>query len=373
MTPNHRFDRSVQERRSWVPLSLRSSAPGQPGRMVKCANMRTRVEDLAWTSLALLRPISAVLLGFLLVTPASAVDPTKETARLGVVFIGTTAFPAYAIDFWGRLRELGWTKGQNLLVEERSAEGRIDRMPQLIEEVSKAKVDVILTATELGARAARQAAPTTPIVVTILDDPVAAGIVSNLSRPGGNLTGLSVQDEGIPGKCLELLKDIVPRLSRVAVLWNSDLYRRNVGRIHADAKSLGLRLYFVDVRTDRDLEPAFERARGKAQGVLVLVTPVTFIQRAKIAALAARARLPTASNRVELAAEGGLIAYGADMRAHYKRAAEYVDKILRGTKAGDLPVEQPTRFELVVNLRTAKSLELRIPDAILGRADQVVR
>ena len=151
---------------------------------MKCASMRTWVEDLAWTSFALLRPISAALLGFLLITPALAVDPAKETARVGVVLIGTTAFPAYAVDFWGRLRELGWTKGQNLLVEERAAEGRIDRMPQLIDEVWKAKVDVILTATEVGARAARQAAQTTPIVVTVMQDPLGAGIVSSLSPPG---------------------------------------------------------------------------------------------------------------------------------------------------------------------------------------------
>ena len=337
--------------------------------------MRTWVKDLTWTSLALLRPISAVLLGSLLIAPALAVDPAKETARLGVVFIGTTAFPAYAIDFWERLRELGWTKGQNLLAEERSAQGRIDRMPQLIEEVSKPKVDVILTSSDVGARAARQVTQTTPIVVTILGDPVSAGVVASLAHPGGNLTGLSIEDGGIPGKCLELLKDIVPRLSRVAVLWNPDepFYRRNLGRMHADAKALGLRLYFVDARTERDLEPAFERARAKTQAVLVLVTPLTYIHRARVASLAVRARLPTAANRVELAADGGLIAYGADMRAHYKRAAEYVDKILRGAKAGDLPVEQPTRFELVVNLKTAKFLELRIPDAVLGRADQVVR
>lgn len=342
---------------------------------MKCVNVRTSTEDLAWKSCTLLGPISAVLLGFLVITPALAVDPTKETARLGVVFIGTTAFPAYTIDFFGRLGELGWTKGENLLVEERSAQGRIDRMPQLIEEVSKPKVDVILTSSDVGARAARQVTQTRPIVVTILSDPVGAGLVASLAHPGGNLTGLSIEDGGIAGKCLELLKETVPRLSRVAVLWNPDepFYRRSLDRMHADAKALGLRLYFIDVRTERDLEPAFERARAKAQAVLVLVTPLTYIHRAMVGSLAVRARLPTASNRVELAADGGLIAYGADIRAHYKRAAEYVDKILRGTKPGDLPIEQPTRFELVVNLKTAKSLELRIPDAILDRADHVVR
>ena len=344
---------------------------------VKCANMRTWIEGWAWTSVAELLPAAAVLLGFLLVTPALAVDPGRETARLGVVLtVSSSSAPsAYTIDFWERLRELGWTKAHNLLVEERWAEGRTDRMPELIEEVSKAKVDVILTATEAGARAARKSARATPVVVMFMGDPIGAGIVSNLSRPGGNLTGLSVQEEGIAGKCLQLLKDIVPRLSRVAVLWNPDesFYRRNFDRMQADAASLGLRLYFVDVRTDRDLEPAFERARVQTQAILVLVNPLTFMHRARIVSLAARARLPAAFNRSEFAADGGLIAYGANVRAHYKRAAEYVDKILRGTKAGDLPVEQPIQFDLVVNLGTANDLGLRIPEAVLGRADQVLR
>jgi putative ABC transport system substrate-binding protein len=344
---------------------------------VKCANVRTWIEGLAWTSIAKLRPIAAVLLVLIAIPIASAVDAGKETARLGVVLTvsSSTAPSAYTIDFWERLRELGWTRGQNLLVEERWAEGHADRMPQLIEEVSKAKVDVILTATEAGARAARKAAPATPTMVMFMGDPMGAGIVSSLSRPGGNLTGLSVQEEGIAGKCLELLKEIVPRLSKVAVIWNPDesFYRRNLGRMQADAASLALRLYFVDVRTARDLEPAFQRARGQTQAVLVLVNPLTFMHRARIASLAARARLPTAFNRSEFVADGGLIAYGANVRAHYKRAAEYVDKLLRGTKAGDLPVEQPTQFDLVINLSTAKDLGLKIPEAMLGRADQVVR
>jgi putative ABC transport system substrate-binding protein len=245
----------------------------------------------------------------------------------------------------------------------------------MIDEVSKAGVDVILTATEPGAKAAQKAMQTTPIVVTVMGDPTGSGIVANLSRPGGNLTGLSVQAEGIAGKCLELLKDIVPRLSRVAVLWNPDepFYRRNLGRMQADAASLGLKLYFFDVRTERDFEPVFERARAQTQAVLVLATPLTFIHRTRIASLAARAKLPLASNRSEFAADGGLIAYGADIQAHYRRAAEYIDKILRGTKAGDLPVEQPTQFALIVNVKTADGLGLKIPDAILGRASQVVR
>jgi putative ABC transport system substrate-binding protein len=326
--------------------------------------------------------LSAIAAGLVLVVILAAhsalgATATAERARLGVVFtVSRSSTPsAYSRDFWERLRELGWTKGQNLLVEERWAEGRIDRMPQLIDEVLRLKVDVILTFTEAGAIAARKATQTTPIVVAFMGDPVGAGVVESLSRPGANLTGLSVQAEGSAGKCLELLKEVVPRLSRVAVLWNPDepFYRRNLGRMQADAASLGLKASFVEIRTDRDLEPAFERARVQTQAVLVLSDPFTYTHQARIVSLAARARLPAASNRSEFAADGGLITYGVNVRAQYKRAAEYIDKILRGTKAGDIPIEQPTQFDLVINLKTAKALRLSIPEATLSRADQVIR
>jgi len=318
-----------------------------------------------------------VLVVILAAQSAFGADATAEPARLGVVFtISPSTTPsAYSRDFWERLRELGWTKGENLLVEERWAEGRIDRMPELVDDVLRLKVDVILTFTEAGAIAARKARQTTPIVVAFMGDPVGAGVVASLSRPGDNLTGLSVQAEGSAGKCLELLKEIVPRLSTVAVLWNPDepFYRRNLGRMQADAASLGLRSSFIEVRTDRDLEPALKRARAQTQAVLVLSDPLTYTHQARIISLAAKARLPAASNRSEFAADGGLFTYGVNVRAQYRRAAEYIDKILRGAKAGDLPIEQPTQFELIINLRTAKALGLNIPEATLGRADQVVR
>ena len=249
-------------------------------------------------------------------------------------------------------------------------------MPALIDEVLREKVDVVLTFTEAGAIAARKATQTTPIVVAFMGDPVGTGVAASLARPGGgNLTGLSAQADGIPGKCLELLKEIVPRLSAVAVLWNPNepFYRANLGRMRADAAALGLKPVFVEVRTERDLEPALERARTQTQGVLVLSDPMTFTHQGMIVSLAAKARLPAASNRSEFAVDGGLIAYGSNVRAQYRRAAEYVDKILREARAGDLPIEQPTQFELVINLKTAKALGLNIPEATLGRADQIVR
>jgi len=340
--------------------------------------MRVLIRGLPRTSVTTLSTIAAglVLVVMLAAHSALGADATTERARLGVVFTvsPSTTPSAYSVEFWERLRELGWTKGQNLLVEERWAEGHIDRMPALVDEVLKLKVDVILTFTEAGAIAARKATQTTPIVVAFMGDPVGEGVVAGLSRPGGNLTGLSAQADGIPGKCLELLKEIVPRLSTVAVLWNPDepFYRRNLARMQADAASLGLKSSFVEVRTDRDLEPAFERARAQTQAVLVLSDPVTYTYQARIVSLAARARLPAASNRSEFAADGGLLTYGVNVRAQYS-TAEYIDKILRGAKAGDIPIEQPTQFQLVINLRTAKALRLSIPEATLGRADQVIR
>ena len=341
--------------------------------------MRVLVGGLPQTPAIMLSPIIAglVLLATLSTLSAPGANATAEPARLGVVFTvsPSTTPSAYSRDFWERLRELGWTKGQNLLVQERWADGRIDRMPALVDEVLREKVDVILTFTEAGAIAARTATQTTPIVVAFMGDPVGTGVVASLSRPGGNLTGLSAQGDGIPGKCLELLKEAVPRLSTVVVLWNPNapFYRGYLGRIQADAASLGLKPSFVEVRTVGDLEPALERARVQAQAVLVLSDPFTFTHQARIVSLAAKARLPTASNRSEFARDGGLIAYGANVRAQYRRAAEYIDKILRGAKAADLPIEQPTQFELVINLKTAKALGLSIPEAMLGRADQIVR
>ena len=267
-------------------------------------------------------------------------------------------------------------KGKNLLVEERWAEGRADRMPALMADVVARKVDLILTGTEAGAIAATRATRTIPIVAVALGDPLAAGIITSLARPGGNLTGLSLQGgDGIPGKCLELLREVVPRLSVIAVFWNPDmqLNRIQLRELEAAAQALGVQLRTIDVRFAKDLHSAFERAHAQAQAAIVLPEPITYTNRREVATLAAQYRLPAIYLMRDYVTDGGLIAYGADLRVMYRRAAEYVDKILRGANPGDLPIQQSSDVKLAVSLKTAKTLGLEMPESILLRADDVLR
>jgi len=278
--------------------------------------------------------------------------------------------------FWARLRELGWVDGQNLAVESRFADGQIERFPALMAEVVKHKVDIIVTYTTPGAIAAKNATSTIPIVDLVMGDPVATGVAASLARPGGNLTGLSMgQSEGIEGKWLELLQEAVPRLSTVAVIANTDhaMSRVNLKRLEAIAPTRGLKLRILDVRGPEALDRAFEQARQSAQAVLVLADPNMISQQRRIVALAARHRLPDMHIERDFVDAGGLMAYAPDYLVMFRRGAEYVDKILRGAKAGDLPIEQPTKFELVVNLKAAKALGITIPESILLRADEVIR
>jgi putative ABC transport system substrate-binding protein len=327
------------------------------------------------------KSVSAVALGLITAAtgwlPVHADEPAAKVARLGVVYTisPTTVSPGYSIDFWERLRQLGWVRGKNLLVEERWAEGQLDRMPALMAQVVAHKVDVILTTTEVGAIAAREATHTIPIVATSMGDPVGLGVAASLSRPGGNVTGLSLQRvEGI-GKCLELLREAVPRVSAVAVLWNSDspLSRMQAKQLETNAQAHGIQVRFMDVRSQQALPPAFDRARASTQAVLVLSNPITYQHRREVAALAAKHRLPTVYTNIEHVTDGGLMAYAADLGVMYGRAADYVDKILRGANPAELPIEQATEFKLAVNLKTAKALGIKIPESILLRADEVIR
>jgi len=309
---------------------------------------------------------------------SQAAQSAAKVIRMGVVFTisPSTISPGYTVDFWQRLRELGWIRGSNLLVEERWAHGRIDRMPALIDEVIGRNVDLILTGSDVGGIAAARATQTIPVVVTAMADPIAAGVAASLSRPGRNLTGLSLQStEGIPGKCLQLLREALPRLATVAVLWNPDYpaSRAQLKELEAAALSQGVRLRQIAVRTQRDLPESAKEASTHAQAMFVLSDVLTFEHRVQIAELAVRYHLPTVSTQPDFAISGALMAYGADLRAMYRRAAEYVDKILRGAKPGDLPIEQPTQFKLIVNSKTSQLLGISLPESILLRADEVIK
>jgi len=277
---------------------------------------------------------------------------------------------------WERLRELGYAEGKNLIITSRSAEGRNDRLPGLMNELVAAKVDVIVTYGTPAAIAAKNATSIIPIVVAALGDPVGTGLAASLGRPGGNLTGLSLGfGEGMAGKWLELLQETVPRLSTVAVIANTDnpIARGSAKELEAIAPARRPKLQFINVNDPAALDRAFQQARRKAQAVLILPDPMLAAHRQEVTALAAKYRLPAMYYLRDYVEAGGLIAYAPDFSAMCRRAAEYVDKILRGAKPGDLPIEQPTKFELVVNLKTAKALGITIPDSILVRADMVVR
>ena len=278
--------------------------------------------------------------------------------------------------FRQRLRELGYVDGQNIAFEVRSAEGRAERLPDLAADLVRLKVDVIVAGGTPAPLAAKRATTAIPIVMASAGDPVGSGLVASLARPGGNVTGLSLLVPELGGKRLQLLKEVVPGVSRVAVLWNAaNPYPVLVWRqTEAAARALGVHLQSLDVRGPDDLEGAFAAAtRGRAGALITVEDPLTFGQRKRIVDFAARARLPAMYGFREFVDAGGLMSYAASLADLSRRAATYVDKILKGAKPADLPVEQPTKFELVINLKTAKALGLTIPPSVLIRADQVIQ
>jgi putative ABC transport system substrate-binding protein len=271
---------------------------------------------------------------------------------------------------------LGWIEGRNLVLEERWTEGRNERLPSLIREVLERDVDVLVTYSTPGAVAAKSATATVPIVVPVMGDPVATGRANSLASPGHNVTGLSLGvGQGFSGKWLELAQETVPKLKTVVVLTNPDhpLTRPFRQDIEAIAPTRGLKTKFIEVREPAALETVFQQARQSAQAVLVLPGSLTFQNRRVIAALAIKYRLPSIYANQESVEAGGLMAYGVDFAVVFRRAADYVDKILKGAKPAELPIEEPTQFRLAINLKTAKALGLTIPDSVLLRADEVVR
>jgi len=274
------------------------------------------------------------------------------------------------------LRELGYVEEKNLIVEYRYAEGNSERLAALAAELVRLKIDVIVTSGPPGTRAAKKATTTVPIVMAHDPDPLGSGFIASLARPGGNITGLSSLVAQLGGKRLELLRELIPKLSRVAVLGTST-NPSNVQmatEIEVAARPIGIRIQFVDVQDSKEIEGGFRAAtKAHAEALFVLGNPVLNAHRTEVADLALKSRLPAAYGQPDLMAAGGLMFYGASITEMFRRAAIYVDKILKGAKPADLPVEQPTKFELIINLKTAKQIGLTIPPNVLARADRVIR
>jgi len=312
-------------------------------------------------------------LGFLATPLAAEVQQGSKQAR--IVVIGNVPLPVYE-NFRQRLRELGWTEGQNITIDYRWAEGQLDRLPDLAGEVVRLKPDLIVAITHRVALAAKNATTTIPVVFAQIQDPVGVGLVPSLAHPNGNLTGLSLQGLDLIGRRLELLKELVPSASRIAYLCNPDepyspAYLREVQRA---AHALGMKEVFsAEVRRANEFEGAFASImKQRLDGLIVEPNALTLAHSVRIAELAVEHRIPAMYADRRFMEPGGLMSYCQLLPAHFRRLADYVDKILKGVKPADLPVEQPTTFELLVNLKTAKALKLPIPQSLLLRADEII-
>jgi putative ABC transport system substrate-binding protein len=322
-------------------------------------------------------PAVLALLGLgLLVAPLTAeAQPPTQVHRIGILSPAAEASTPLFEAFRQGLRELGYVEGQNMVLEFRLAAGRAERLRDLAAELVQLQVEVILTDTMTATQVAKEATTTIPIVMASSSDPVQGGLVASLARPGGNITGMALLAPELSGKRLELLQEVVPRVAQVAVLWNpKNPVAANVRATEAAAQALHLQLHLVEVPGPEALEAAFETARqGHADALITLPDAMLWNQRLQVVGLAAQHRLPALFPEREFVDAGGLLSYGPSVPASFHRAATYVDKILKGTKPADLPVEQPMKFELVINLKTAKALGLTIPPTLLFQADEVIR
>jgi len=314
----------------------------------------------------------------LLLAPCSAVEAQQPTKipRIGILSPGSSAFPGRARydSFRQGLRKLGYIEGKNIFIEIRTAEGKQDRLSDFATELVKLKVDVIVTAGTPGVLAAKNATSAIPIVFWAVADPVRAGLVSSLARPGGNITGLTSFGPELDGKRLELLKETFPKITRVAYFREATAPETGSIEIQAAASALGLQLQSLKVRSAKDFDGAFDAAlKERAQALTTSAGPVIIINQQRIVAFAAKNRLPAIYPYSEFIDAGGLMFYGVSFSDLFRRAATYVDKILKGAKPADLPVEQPTKFEFVINLITANQIGVTIPPNILARADKVIK
>ena len=303
-------------------------------------------------------------------------QPPTRSARIGFLDAGGYSSEEYRVTFRDALRNLGYVEGRNLAIEYRSADGQLDRLPALATDILKRDVDVLVAAATQASLAAKHASRTIPIVMVGVGDPVGAGLVQSLARPGGNVTGTSGMNPDVVGKSLQLLADVLPKLSRVAVLWNPGnpvFHAQMVKEAQASARTRELQLDLFEARAEGDLDRAFAAMAKQASGaVLILADPLFTRHRARIAGLAARYRLPSIGGNRLLAEAGGLMSYGPDFSELFRRAATYVDRILKGARPADLPVEQATTFELVVNAKTARALNVTIPPPLLAGAGRVI-
>jgi putative tryptophan/tyrosine transport system substrate-binding protein len=324
--------------------------------LAKAAAFLSALCVLAFAGCAVAQPAKTYRIGFL--TPASAASMEDRLSR-----------------FRQGMRELGYVQGQNAAIEFRSAEGKQERLAELASELIRLKVDVVLTHGVLATLAAKKASATTPIVCFACGELVSIGLVPNLARPGSNITGQTLVTPEVSGKRVELLKEVVPGLTRLAVLWNSDnpVSKPEFKETEAAARTAGLELISISVEKPNDFARAFNSMKAeRAQAVIVLSDAMFFGNRNRIADLAAENRLPAISYSGEFAKSGTIMSYGPDLLVSAQRAAIYVDKILKGAKPGDLPVEQPTKFEFVINLKTAKALGITVPKVLLTAADEVI-
>jgi putative tryptophan/tyrosine transport system substrate-binding protein len=308
--------------------------------------------------------------------PLAAEAELNAVPRIGVLRPGLP-FDPYIETFRRALKDLGYVEGRNIILEFRWAHGRAERLPELAAELARLQLDLIVVAGTKPTRAVQRATSTIPIVMAAVGDPVSSRFIRSLARPGGNITGVTLLRPGLGGQRLALLKQLVPSATRVAVLRNPDTLADVAplwGDTETEARKLGLQLHVHDVRNIPELSQAFDAMpRDGAEVLLVLPDPTFTASRGRIAELAAKRRIPTMYEAREFVVAGGLVSYAASLADQFSRAASYVDKILKGAKPADLPIEQPTKFELVINLKTAKALGLTIPQSVLLRADEVIQ
>jgi putative tryptophan/tyrosine transport system substrate-binding protein len=316
------------------------------------------------------------LLGGVAAWPLAA--RAQQPAKLPTIgFMGaanSSSYGQWVAAFVQRLRELGWIEGRTVAIEVRWAEGHTERLAEIAAEFVRLKVDVIVTHSAVPVLAAKQATSVIPIVFAVAADPLGTGLVASLAHPGGNVTGLSVQWTDIAGKRLELLREVVPGMRRLAIMANvgAPAAILEMGEAQAAARTLGLEAATIEIWRADEIATAFDALKGRAEALYVCVDPLVSAHRIRIITLAQGARLPTMFAFREFVEAGGLMSYGTNFSDLYRRAADYVDKILHGAKPGDIPVEQPTKFDLIINITTAKALGLEIPPTLLARADEVI-